>query len=117
MGFAFLSNKVQSAAFQLAPLPRKDTQDGGLSSEFFYSLHFGEGPADSELSFTLLVNRNEDIQGQDVQPLSLGQSSGSFPAVLFTFPPVGLVRLLRSPRASTTTLPLPPARPAFPPTT
>ena len=77
LGFAFLSNRVQSAAFRLAPLPPKDTQDGGLSSEFFYSLHFGEGPAVSELSFTLLVNRNEDTEGQDVQPLSLGQSSGS----------------------------------------
>lgn len=97
-------DRVQSAAFLLAPLPPKDTQDGGLRSELFYCLHFGEGPADSELLFTLPVNRNEDIQGQDVQPLP-------WPVLwVFSCNPLHLpsswtVRLLPSPRAST---PLPP---------
>ena len=44
--------RVQSAAFLLAPLPPKDTQDGGLRSEFFYSLHFGEGSADSAFVYS-----------------------------------------------------------------
>lgn len=52
-------------------LRTRGAQDGGQSSQFLFPLPFGEGPADTGLSFTLLVKRDGDTEGQKGQPLPL----------------------------------------------